>query len=301
MIRSMENMLKATDIVKKYGNRVVIKNINMNISKGDIYGFIGKNGAGKTTFMKIILGLTPRDNGEVIYCDNKSIKDIGLKVGSLIEAPGLYKNMSAYENLKMFSILYGADESKIDEILNMVGLKGVGKRKTKDFSLGMRQRLGIAIALLNEPDLLVLDEPINGLDPEGIKEIRDIILKLNKEKNITFLISSHLLDELSKIVTKYGIIDNGSLIEEIDADELREKCKNKLIIEVDDSDKAMKYLEKIISKDEINLKNNVIEIKSHLEESGKINKLLVENGVMVSAIYPNSDSLEEYFMRRIGG
>lgn len=297
----MENMLKATDIVKKYGNRAVIKNINMNISKGDIYGFIGKNGAGKTTFMKIILGLTPRDNGEVIYCDNKSINDIGLKVGSLIEAPGLYKNMSAYENLKMFSILYGADESKIDEILNMVGLKGVGKRKTKDFSLGMRQRLGIAIALLNEPDLLVLDEPINGLDPEGIKEIRDIILKLNKEKNITFLISSHLLDELSKIVTKYGIIDNGSLIEEIDADELREKCKNKLIIEVDDSDKAMKYLEKIISKDEINLKNNVIEIKSHLEESGKINKLLVENGVMVSAIYPNSDSLEEYFMRRIGG
>ena len=300
MIRSMENMLKATDIVKKYGNRVVIKNINMNISKGDIYGFIGKNGAGKTTFMKIILGLTPRDNGEVIYCDNKSINDIGLRVGSLIEAPGLYKNMSAYENLKMFSILYGADESKVDEILNMVGLKGVGKRKTKDFSLGMRQRLGIAIALLNEPDLLVLDEPINGLDPEGIKEIRDIILKLNKEKNITFLISSHLLDELSKIVTKYGIIDNGSLIEEIDADELREKCKNKLIIEVDDSDKAMKYLEKIISKDEINLKNNVIEIKSHLEESGKINKLLVENGVMVSAIYPNSDSLEEYFMRRIG-
>ncbi len=296
----MENMLKATDIVKKYGNRVVIKNINMNISKGDIYGFIGKNGAGKTTFMKIILGLTPRDNGEVIYCGNKSIGDIGLKVGSLIETPGLYKNMSAYENLKMFSILYGADESKIDEILNMVGLKGVGKRKTKDFSLGMRQRLGIAIALLNEPDLLVLDEPINGLDPEGIKEIRDIILKLNKEKNITFLISSHLLDELSKIVTKYGIIDNGSLIEEIDADELREKCKNKLIIEVDDSDKAMKYLEKIISKDEINLKNNVIEIKSHLEESGKINKLLVENGVMVSAIYPNSDSLEEYFMRRIG-
>lgn len=300
MIRSMENMLKATDIVKKYGNRVVIKNINMNINKGDIYGFIGKNGAGKTTFMKIILGLTPRDNGEVIYCDNKGIEDIGLKVGSLIEAPGLYKNMTAYENLKMFSILYGADESKIDDILNMVGLKDAVKRKTKDFSLGMRQRLGIAIALLNEPDLLVLDEPINGLDPEGIKEIRDVILKLNKEKNITFLISSHLLDELSKIVTKYGIIDNGCLIEEINADELKEKCKNKLIIEVDDGEKAMKYLEKMISKDEINLKNNIIEIKSHLEESGKINKLLVENGVMVSAIYPNSDSLEEYFMRRIG-
>ena len=296
----MKNMLKAINIVKKYGSRVVINNISMNINKGDIYGFIGKNGAGKSTFMKILLDLTPKDNGEVIYCDNKDINDIGLRVGSLIEAPGLYKNMSAYENLKMFSILYGADKSKIDEILNMVGLKGVGKRKTKDFSLGMRQRLGIAIALLNDPDLLVLDEPINGLDPEGIKEIRDIILKLNKEKNITFLISSHLLDELSKIVTKYGIIDNGSLIEEIEADELREKCKNKLVIEVDDSTKAMKYLEKVIPKNEINLKNNVIEIKSHLEESGKINKLLVENGVMVSAIYPNSDSLEEYFMKRIG-
>ena len=296
----MESILKTANIVKKYGNRTVLKNINMNINKGDIYGFIGKNGAGKTTFMRVVLSLTPKDSGEVIYYDNKSINDIGLKVGSLIESPGLYKNASAYENMKRFSILYGADESKINEILNMVGLDNTGKRKAKDFSLGMRQRLGIAIALLGEPELLILDEPINGLDPEGIKEIRDVIVKLNKEKNITFLISSHLLDELSKIVTKYGIINNGELIEEISAKGLNEKCKNKLIIEVDDTKHALNKLVSIIPKEDIKVNNNSIEINSHIKESANINKLLVESGIMVNAIYPNLDSLEEYFMKRIG-
>ncbi len=296
----MESILKTTNIVKKYGNRTVLKNINMNINKGDIYGFIGKNGAGKTTFMRVVLSLTPKDSGDVIYYDNKSINDIGLKVGSLIESPGLYKNASAYENMKRFSILYGADESKINEILNMVGLDNTGKRKAKDFSLGMRQRLGIAIALLGEPELLILDEPINGLDPEGIKEIRDVIVKLNKEKNITFLISSHLLDELSKIVTKYGIINNGELIEEISAKELNEKCKNRLIIEVNDTEQALSKLVNIIPKEDIKVNNNSIEINSHIKESSNINKLLVESGIMVNAIYPNLDSLEEYFMKRIG-
>ena len=296
----MESMLKTINVVKKYGNRMVLKNINMNINKGDIYGFIGKNGAGKTTFMRVVLSLTPKDSGDVIYYDNKSINDIGLKVGSLIESPGLYKNASAYENMKRFSILYGADESKINEILNMVGLDNTGKRKAKDFSLGMRQRLGIAIALLGEPELLILDEPINGLDPEGIKEIRDVIVKLNKEKNITFLISSHLLDELSKIVTKYGIINNGELIEEISAKELNEKCKNRLIIEVNDTEQALSKLVNIIPKEDIKVNNNSIEINSHIKESANINKLLVESGIMVNAIYPNLDSLEEYFMKRIG-
>lgn len=296
----MESMLKTTNIVKKYGNRTVLKNINMNINKGDIYGFIGKNGAGKTTFMRVVLSLTPKYSGEVIYYDNKCINDIGLKVGSLIESPGLYKNASAYENMKRFSILYGADESKINEILNIVGLGNTGKRKAKDFSLGMRQRLGIAIALLGDPELLILDEPINGLDPEGIKEIRDVIVKLNKEKNITFLISSHLLDELSKIVTKYGIINNGELIEEISAKELNEKCKNRLIIEVDDTEQALNKLVSIIPKEDIKVNNNSIEINSHIKESANINKLLVESGIMVNAIYPNLDSLEEYFMKRIG-
>lgn len=296
----MEAILKATNITKKYGSKIVLKNVNMTINKGDIYGFIGKNGAGKTTFMRVILSLTPKDSGNVMYYDNKNISDIGLKVGSLIESPGLYKNATAYENLKRFSILYGADENKINEILRIVGLENTGKRKAKDFSLGMRQRLGIAIALLGNPELLILDEPINGLDPEGIKEIRDVIVKLNKEKNITFLISSHLLDELSKVVTKYGIINNGELIEEISSKDLNEKCKNKLIIEVDNPNEAFNKLISIIPEKDIRINKEHIEINSHINESGNINKLLVESGIMVNAIYPNLDSLEEYFMKRIG-
>lgn len=296
----MEIILKTIGVVKKYGDRTVLNNINMNIKKGDIYGFIGKNGAGKTTFMRVVLSLTPMNSGEVKLFGDKNLNEVGLKVGSLIEAPGLYKNASAYENLKRFSILYGADENKINEILEIVGLSNTGKRKAKDFSLGMRQRLGIAIALLGDPELLLLDEPINGLDPEGIKEIRDVIVRLNKEKHITILISSHLLDELAKVVTRYGIINNGELIEEIEADELKEKCKNKLVIEVDNVDKAKKILSSMVKEDEISIKSNKIELSSHMKESANINKKLVESGVAVSSIYTNFDSLEEYFMKRIG-
>ncbi len=296
----MENVLKTTDIVKKYGTKTVLDKINMNINKGDIYGFIGKNGAGKTTFMRVVLSLTKANSGEVQFFGNEKIENIGLKVGSLIESPGLYKNASAYENLKRFSILYGADDSKINEILETVGLGNTGKRKVKNFSLGMKQRLGIAVALLGDPEFLLLDEPINGLDPEGIKDIRNVIVKLNKEKNITFLISSHLLDELSKVVTKYGIINEGVLIEEIEAKKLKDKCKNKLVIEVDDPNKASKIINKMINDDDIIVKKDRIEIHSGIKDSAKINKKLVESGVLVNAMYPNFDSLEEYFMKRIG-
>ena len=226
----METILKTNSLTKVYGTRKVVDGVSMTINKGDIYGFIGKNGAGKTTFMRMILSLTSVTNGEVELFEGKNILEVGNKIGSLIEAPGLYKNATAYENLKRFSILYGADESKINEILKFVNLDNTGNKKAKDFSLGMRQRLGIAIALLGDPEFLVLDEPINGLDPAGIKEIRDVILKLNKGLGITFLISSHLLDELAKVVTKYGIINNGVLIEEVSAKELINKCKSKLII-----------------------------------------------------------------------
>ena len=296
----MSKILVAKDIVKKYGNKTVLKNINMNIDKGDIYGFIGKNGAGKTTFMRVVLSLTYPNSGEVELFGGKSFKEAGLKVGSLIEAPGFYRNLSAKENLKRFSILYGADESKIPELLNLVGLGNTGDKKAKDFSLGMRQRLGIAIALLGEPEFLLLDEPINGLDPEGIKDIRDLILKLNKEKNITFLISSHLLDELGKIVTKYGIINNGEMVEEITAEELKEKCKQKLTIEVDDVDKAFEIASKIVKKENIMKEKHIITITEQINKAAELNTALVKSGISVKSIYPNSDSLEEYFMKRIG-
>ena len=296
----MESVLKTNGIIKKFGNNTILNGINMNINKGDIYGFIGKNGSGKTTFMRVVLSLTQKNDGEVVFFNDKKIEDVGLKIGSLIETPGLYKNASAYENLKRFSILYGADESKINELLELVGLANTGNRKAKDFSLGMRQRLGIAIALLGDPEFLLLDEPINGLDPEGIKEIRDVIVKLNKEKNITFLISSHLLDELSKIVTRYGILNNGVLLEEISAEELKEKCNNKLIIECDDPKKAKKILSSSVNEKDIIIKSNRLEILSNIDEAVKFNKELVKKDISVSALYPNYDSLEEYFMKRIG-
>ncbi len=296
----MQQVLKTTNIVKKYGNKKILNNINMTINKGDIYGFIGKNGAGKTTFMRTILSLTQHDEGNIEYCNNKSIEEVGMKIGSLIEEPGLYKSQTAYENLKRFSILYEADISKINEILKVVGLENTGKRKVKDFSLGMRQRMGIAIALLNEPEFLILDEPINGLDPEGIKEIRDIIIKLNKEKKITFLISSHLLDELGKIATKFGIINNGELLEEINAEDLKKKCQSKLIIEVDNIKKSKEIIEKIIDEKDIEIEDNKIYINNNIDKSSIINKKLVEKDISVSSIYPIYDTLEEYFMKRIG-
>lgn len=297
----MEQVLTAKNIVKVYGNRAVLDNVNMNIEKGDIYGFIGKNGAGKTTFMRVVLSLTYPKSGEVKLFGDKTINEVGLKVGSLIESPGFYKNLSAKENLKRFSILYKADLSKIDEILKWVGLSNTGNKKVKDFSLGMKQRLGIAIALLGEPELLLLDEPINGLDPEGIKEIRDLILKLNKEYNITILISSHILDELAKVVTKYGIINNGRMVEEITSKELHEKCKQKLSVEVDNVKKANKIIKSIIKDNSINIISDYeIEITSNIDKAAEINESLVKGGVKVNAIYPSSDTLEEYFMKRIG-
>lgn len=296
----MQTILKTENIVKKYGEKTVLNKINMNINKGDIYGFIGKNGAGKTTFMRVILSLTPKNDGTVSFFDNKNIKEVGLKIGSLIETPGFYKNATAYENLKRFSILYGADESKIIDILNLVGLSNVSKLKTKDFSLGMKQRLGIAIALLNDPEFLILDEPINGLDPEGIKEIRNLIVKLNKEKNITFLISSHLLDELSKIATRYGIINNGVLVEEIDAKELKEKCKNKLIIECDKPKKAKDILSKIIEEKDIVITKNGLEVYHNIKKASLLNKELVSAGILVESLFTSGEDLEEYFMEKVG-
>lgn len=296
----METVLKTNNLTKVYGRRTVVDGVSMTINKGDIYGFIGKNGAGKTTFMRTVLSLTSITSGEVELFGGKKIEEVGNKIGSLIEAPGLYKNATAYENLKRFSILFGADESKINDILKFVNLDKTGKKKAKDFSLGMRQRLGIAIALLGDPEFLVLDEPINGLDPAGIKEIRDVILKLNKELGITFLISSHLLDELAKVVTKYGIINNGVLIEEVSAKELINNCKNKLIIETDDNEKAKELIKSEFDIKKIDSIEDKLVLYSNLENSALINKYLVKKGILVNEIYTEVDSLEDYFIRKIG-
>lgn len=296
----METVLKTNALSKQFGRKMAVNNVNMTIEKGDIYGFIGKNGAGKTTFMRMILGTAFPTKGEVTLFDGEPLNQARRRIGSLVESPGIYKNCTAYENLKQFSLIYGGTEEEIREILQLVGLDNTGKKKAGKFSLGMKQRLGIAIALLGNPEFLVLDEPVNGLDPAGMKEVRDLILRLNHEKNITILISSHLLDELSKVVTKYGIINDGVLVEEVSATELAERCQQKLIFTVDDTEKAVSILSGTVPADTIQTADGQIILSSHLEESASLNTLLVQQGVIVSGMQVQSDGLEQYFMKRIG-
>lgn len=296
----MDTILKTTNLTKRFGEKIAVNQVNMTIRRGDIYGFIGKNGAGKTSTMKLLLGLSYPDSGEIELFGGKSLDESRKKIGSLIEAPGLYKNCTAYENMKRFAILSGGTDSEIKELLKLVGLDKTGDKRAGDFSLGMRQRLGIAIALLGNPNLLILDEPINGLDPEGIKEIRDIILKLNREREVTFLISSHLLDELAKIVTRYGIINSGKLIEEIDADDLNARCQSGLKIVVDNPEKAQALVKIQLPETDFNVTDNTLMLFSNYEKAGELNTALVQNGIKVSELAIVHGGFEEYFIERIG-
>ena len=294
-------LLEVKNLGISFGGLRAVDGFNITIEKGQLYGLIGPNGAGKTTFMRLVLGTAFPTKGEIKLFDGEPFDKARRKIGSLIEAPGLYKNCTAYENLKQFSLIYGGTDAEIKEILSLVGLADIGNKKAGKFSLGMRQRLGIAIALLGNPEFLVLDEPVNGLDPAGMKEVRDLILKLNHEKNITILISSHLLDELSKIVTRYGIINDGMLIEEVTAAELNERCQHKLVFTVDDTAKAASILKDMIPAEQIRILNNQIVLSSHLEEAADLNKRLVQQEVAVSGVWVHAEGLEQYFMKRIGG
>ncbi len=296
----MEYIIETTNLSKKFSNKVAVDKINMHIKKGDIYGFIGKNGAGKTTAMKMILGLLNPSEGEISLFGSKDLNQGRKKIGSLIESPGLYKNCTAYENMKRFSILFGGTEEEIKDILTLIGLSDTGSKKAGRFSLGMKQRLGIGIALLGNPEVLVLDEPINGLDPAGIKEIRDLLLKLNKEREVTILISSHILDELAKITTTYGIINEGRLIEEVSAIQLEENCKRNMTIKVSDTEKAVEVLKEKDLLGEYEVKEDTLILYSHFEKAGLINTTLVTSGITVSELANKEVSLEDYFIERLG-
>ena len=297
----METVLRTVGLTKRFGRARAVDHVSMTVNKGDIYGFIGKNGAGKTTFMRVVLGLSAPTEGTVELFGGLSPEEAGKKIGALIEAPGIFPHCTAKENMKRFAILKDEDESQIDGLLDFVGLGDVGNKKAGKFSLGMKQRLGIAIAMLGAPELLILDEPVNGLDPTGMKEIRDLILRLNREKGITVLISSHLLDELSKIVTRYGIINNGVLVDEIDASEMKAKTGHRLIIVVDDVEKAVSLLEKEVGKDSIGINGHAIGLSSGLGRTAELNALLVKNGVAVSSLSVKTDGLEKYFIEKVGG
>ncbi|MBR1382938.1 MAG: ATP-binding cassette domain-containing protein, partial [Ruminococcus sp.] len=248
----MEYVLKTNGIVKTYkgivGSHTALDGVDMNVPKGSVYGFVGRNGAGKTTLIRIITGLQLQNEGSFELFGEKSGTD-GIykarrRLGAIVETPSVHPKLSAKENLlTMYKIAGIPEDSRIDELLSLVGLEGTGSKKAKDFSLGMKQRLGIAMALCTSPDMLILDEPINGLDPQGIVEIRELILNLNREKNITVLISSHILDELSKLATHYGFINQGRIVMEMSAEELMANCKKSLSVTVSSITALTKYLD----------------------------------------------------------
>ena len=271
-----EMLLETRNLTKQYGHHKAVDSVNMHIKKGAIYGFIGRNGAGKTTCLKMISGLS--------------------------KPPGLYGNMTAYENLNIKCKLFGIKKkSYIEEILRIIGLEDVGKKKTKHFSLGMKQRLGIGLALVGEPDLLVLDEPINGLDPQGIAEIRDTIQRLQKEKNMTICISSHILEELSKIATDYGIIHNGSLLQEITREELIRRCSERIELTLDHPKLAIPVLDSMgFTNFQVTDKEH-IHIFERLNESAALNMELAKSGIPVKGISITSEELETYFLNLTGG
>lgn len=300
----MDNILKINNLSKKYNHHKVLNNLNMTIKKGAIYGLVGRNGAGKTTLIRIITGLQSPSNGYYelfnISSKTKKITEFRKDVGAIIERPSLIENMTAKENLIEQLKLVGIHQfNNVNNLLELVGLSNANKKQVKNFSLGMRQRLGIAVALCSNPKFIILDEPINGLDPEGIIDIRKLIQKLNKEQGITFLISSHYLDELSKIATDYGFINEGQIIKEISAKEFNSNKHNQIKITVDKSEIAEKYFKSKNIRYQ-NLNNNCFQMLTDINISTIIIELSKLNCI-VKSFKENEDTLENYYLNLIGG
>lgn len=300
----VEYIIETKNLSKIYYNNTVVDSINMHVEKGKIYGLLGKNGAGKTTTMCMLLNLAYPTSGEIYLFGKNSkkyTKEIYSNIGSIIETPGFYENLTAYENLKIISKLRkDFYPQNINLVLEMVNLENSKSKKFKDFSLGMKQRLGIAAAIMHNPELLILDEPINGLDPFGIKEIRALLKRLSHEYGITILISSHILSEIENIADVIGIMDNGILIEEIPKEELHNRLNKFVEFEVSDGYRAVELLEKIglkANKDFTITKEGIIHLYSNLEIRDKINALFVSAGIDVKKVNLCEENLEDFFTR----
>ena len=294
--------VEAVCLTKMYQKKAAVNRLDMSVREGEIYGFIGRNGAGKSTTMKMLCGLARPAEGE-IRLFGKPVSDpvIRRRMGVLIEAPGLYPNMTARQNAVMKARCMGlADERSVDEALLLAGLADTGKKKVKHFSMGMKQRLGVALAMLGNPDLLILDEPINGLDPEGIRELRRLVLRLH-ETGKTILISSHILGELSKISTVYGIIKDGQMIEQITSEALEEKCMDYFQIEADDVSRALVLIGEAFPKVRAEVADSRLVRVYGLSEGAGLIRLLVEKQVQVYASGFHHMDLEEYFISRMEG
>ena len=297
-----EIVIKTFGLTKVYGMKKAVDNVALTVMRGDIYGFIGSNGAGKTTFIRMVMGLiTPTAGSVELFGSAENLNEKRAKIGCIVETPALIMNMTAADCVNAQRLLYGLKtKEKIPELLSLVGLGDTGAKKVRDFSLGMKQRLAIAQALLNEPELLILDEPTNGMDPQGIVEIRKLLQKLVAEKGITILISSHILSELEQLATRFGIIENGVLIDEFTHEELEKKSIAKIILKVDDIEKAKKLLSKQFRPEQYTIfADNVLSINDQKDYT-LANKLLVKNDVEVEFLLREQSGLEQYFISKVG-
>ncbi|KAB2331404.1 ATP-binding cassette domain-containing protein [Bacillus mesophilum] len=301
----MDAVIQTYQLMKKFKNETVLKPLDFTLKKGEICALIGKNGAGKSTFFKILAGQQMPSSGE-IHLFGKSGRELEKakrRIAFMVETPAFFPDFTAVQNLEYFRIQRGiVDKRRVYEVLEIVGLKQEKKKRFRDYSMGMKQRLGIALCLLGNPDCLVLDEPINGLDVEGIMEIRQLLKKLNQENQITILISSHILTELNLLANRFVFIKNGVIVEDLSKVLLEEKSKKQILITVDDSAKAVQLLERANADIQLKvLPDHEIAIQNHVENSGKLNRLLVENGVMVKQFSIKTLDLEEYFLGLVGG
>ena len=300
----MDYILETRSLSKHYGRFKALDGMNMHVPKGAIYGLVGKNGAGKTTLIRLICGLQEPSSGSfTLYGTenrDKAIVRARRRMGAVVETPSLYPDMTAEDNLKMqYRVLGLPSFEGIDQLLQLVGLEHTGKKKARNFSLGMKQRLGIAVALAGDPDFLVLDEPVNGLDPQGIIEIRELILKLNRERQISVLISSHILDELSRLATHYGFIDSGRMVKEISAEELDTVCRKCVRLVVSD----VKPLARVLAS--MGIEYNILsptqaDVFARVNLSGLVNALAKEDCELIAA-QERDESLESYYVNLVGG
>ena len=300
----MEYVLTTNNLTKRYRNFQALSGLSMHVEKGAIYGVGGRNGAGKTTLIRLICGLQkPTEGSYTLYGRNSQSDDLNgvrRRMGAVVETPSIYGHLTAEDNLKeQYRILGKPSFDGIPELLELVGLSGTGKKKAKHFSLGMKQRLGLAISLAGNPDFLVLDEPVNGLDPQGIIEIRELILKLNRERRITFLISSHILDELSRLATHYGFIDSGHLVKEISREELEKSCRKCMHMEVSDVQALVRVLDQKCLEYKVDLKS-CVDVFGSFEVTDLVLSLEKE-GCKVFSMVERDESLESYYINLMGG
>lgn len=296
-----ETVLKATGITKKYGAAKALDKVSIEIKRGMIYGLIGENGAGKSTFMRTIMGLISIDEGSIELFGTTDLQAARRRMGQSIETPALYPELTAKDNLRIQAANGGVSDREIEDLLKMMRLENTGKKKAKNLSLGMRQRLAIANALITNPEFLILDEPTNGMDPAGMAEMREIIQRLVKERGITVLLSSHLLDELSQIATHYGILHEGHLIKELSKEELAQESRQFIKIDTSATEQAVTVLDSLGYRDYFVQSSRVIQLFEGIDQVAAINQALVEAKVPVDGIHLVGQKLEDYFLQLTGG